>query len=171
VASKNGAVPRGQEDAAIESRTPLQGQGQLVQSLTATPAILRSPMFTAPGGQGDPAGFQQGLVEAVISHPAPVVGLSRVHEVCGGALQRASFRLEDFFMGEVFGDDPADGEEQPAKRQCTGEREGAPLLQLIFLCPPTLEAPVFWRVRISVPGVFMRRPGGFPLEEISETWI
>jgi hypothetical protein len=122
--------PHGHENVATEARASLQGHGRLVQSLTATPALLCSPIFAAEGGEGEPAGLQQGLVEAVISGRSPIVGLRRVHKVCGRALQRASFGLGEFFLDEPFEDEPAFGEKQPAKRQCTGKPEGVPLLHL-----------------------------------------
>jgi len=105
-----------------------------VQSLTATLALLCSPPFTAGIGGGEASRLEQGLVEAAITGETPVVSLRRVHRVCGRALQRASFRLDDFFADGPFGEEPADEGEQPAKRQCTGEPDG----RLTFPTPATV---------------------------------
>ena len=102
----------------------MQGQGQAVQSLSATLALLCSPQFTAEIGRDQGSGLGDGLVEAVISGGAPVVGLRHIHMVCGSPLQRASFELQDFFADEPFAEEPADSGQQPPKRQCTGGPDG-----------------------------------------------
>ena len=101
----------------------IQGQGQAVQSLSATLALLCSPPFSdIRGEQG--SGLDNGLVEAVISGGTPLVGLRQIHMVCGSPLQRASFELEDFFADEPFAEDRAEGGQQPPKRQCTTKPNG-----------------------------------------------
>ena len=102
----------------------IQGQGQAVQSLSATLALLCSPPFTADIGGEQGCGLDDGLVEAVITGGPPVVGLRQIHMVCGSPLQRASFELEDFFADEPFARDHADDGQQPPKRQCTGKPDG-----------------------------------------------